>query len=247
MLALRTKGIIENTGDEETAKVLRILHGAIPILNNQMCRILNVRQIQILCIYCNKEMHNSSVTGKLSKLILPHCYFSRKLLLSSEHLYCIERSGITNYRLLGFDNFSILKPDTSSTSIFNNDLINMSVQLKLSPELLQTSLQGISECTSSPDGYRVAGALLEETLQDVKHMSSHCSLSRKPTEDTHGIDKVKEKGISNNFIYRLVQRIKGQAQVKEYIWVCKHKWKRSSSGGKESAVLTKVKKRNSSS
>jgi hypothetical protein len=77
MLALRTEGVIEKTGDEETAKVLGILHGTIPILNNQMCRILNVRQIQILCINCNKEMHNSSVTGKLSKLSLPLSYFSR--------------------------------------------------------------------------------------------------------------------------------------------------------------------------
>jgi hypothetical protein len=125
----------------------------------------------------------------------------------TEHLHSIERSRVGHNSLLGGHDLSVLQSDTSSSAIFDNNLVNMSIQLDLSTELLQSADKSVTQFAGSSERNRVASALLKETLQNVKHMRRHGSLGRETAEDAHGIDKVTQERNSHNSIDSLVEGV----------------------------------------
>mmetsp|Transcript_3883 Transcript_3883/g.10998 ORF Transcript_3883/g.10998 Transcript_3883/m.10998 type:complete len:593 (+) Transcript_3883:350-2128(+) len=244
VLSFGANGLVEQGGDEERAKILRVLHRSIPILHDKVGRVLEVGQIQTSGINTEEQMRNGTVTRQGAEIVPPLGQFLGLPLLLGHQLDSIERCGIGNDGLASRDDIAIFKSNANGTAILDEDLVNVSIELKLATELLQTTLKSLAELGGTTDWNGKGGRLLEKTLKDVKNMCRHGALGGETAEDAHAIDEVANKGDGDNFIHRLGQIIEGQGQIGEDVGVLDNEWESTSRRGEETSVLTKVQKSN---
>mmetsp|Transcript_17289 Transcript_17289/g.38254 ORF Transcript_17289/g.38254 Transcript_17289/m.38254 type:complete len:321 (-) Transcript_17289:517-1479(-) len=188
-------------------------------------------------------MADSSVPRQFANFTSPLGQLLPLAFLLRHQLHRVERSGIRDYRLLGLDYLSVLQPNTHSTSVFDQNLIDMRVQLQLASVLLETALQGLAQLARSSDGYAESGLLFEEPLEDVQQVSRHGSLGRETAEDAHRVDKVPQERHGDELVNRLGQIVERQREVTEHIGVGQNEGQRAGRRGEESRVLTEVQKR----
>mmetsp|Transcript_28964 Transcript_28964/g.61202 ORF Transcript_28964/g.61202 Transcript_28964/m.61202 type:complete len:352 (+) Transcript_28964:1222-2277(+) len=77
-------------------------------------------------------------------------------------------------------------------------------------------------------------------------MCRHGSLGRETAEDAHGINEVTKEGNSDELVNSFGKIVEGQRQIAKDIRVGKHEGQGTSSGGKETRILTQVQKCHSS-
>ena len=116
----------------------------------------------------------------------------------------------------------------------------MRVQLQFAAKLLQAALQRVSHFAGPTNGNRVAGRFFKESLEYVQHVSGHGSFGWETAENAHGIDKVVEEGDRDDFVDRLVQRIKSEWEVQKDIGMRGHKRETSSSCRQKAGVLSQI-------
>ena len=245
VLSFGANGLVEQGGDEERAKILRVLHRSIPILHDEMGGVLEMGQIQTSGINAEEKMRNGTVTGQGAEIVPPLGQFLGLILLLRHQLDRIERCGIGNNGLASLDDIAILKSNANGATILNEDLINASIELELATELLQTTLKSLAELGGTTNWNRKGCRLLEEALENVKDMCRHGALGGETTEDAHAIDEVANKRHGDNFINRLGQIVEGQGQVGEDVGVLSNEGESTSRRGEETSVLAEIQKCNS--
>uniref|UniRef100_A0A7S2SQR0 Uncharacterized protein n=1 Tax=Rhizochromulina marina TaxID=1034831 RepID=A0A7S2SQR0_9STRA len=77
VLALGAHRRVKKRRDEEGAKVLRVLQGSAPILHDKVCRILDVGQVQALCVNRKEEVHDCTVARELPQTVFPFLHPGR--------------------------------------------------------------------------------------------------------------------------------------------------------------------------
>jgi len=117
-----------------------------------MSGIVEVGKIQASGINTKEKMRNGAVAGEGAKIVPPLGQFLGLAFLLGHEFDSVEGSGIGNDGLASLDNIAILQSNTNGTAILNEDLINVSIELKLATELLQTTLKGLSKLGGATDG-----------------------------------------------------------------------------------------------
>ena len=184
------------------------------------------------------------MAGQGAEIVPPLGQFLGLPLLLGHQLDSIERRGIRNNGLASFDDIAILESNTNGAIILNENLINVSIELELATELLQTTLKSLAELGGTTNWNRKGCRLLKEALENVKDMCRHGALGGETAEDAHAIDEVANKRDSDNFINRLGQIVEGQGQVGEDIGVLGNEGESTSSCGEKTSVLAEVQKSN---
>mmetsp|Transcript_3277 Transcript_3277/g.7389 ORF Transcript_3277/g.7389 Transcript_3277/m.7389 type:complete len:478 (+) Transcript_3277:832-2265(+) len=188
-------------------------------------------------------MRNGPVPRKLANLISPISQFLWLVLLLRHEFYGIKRRGVADYSLAGLDHISILETHSHRSSVLDENLVDVGIQLQLSAILLQTPLKSISQLARPSDRNGEGRRLLEEAFQNVEQMCRHGSLGGEPAEDAHGIDKVPQKRHGHEFIHRLAQIIKRQRQIGKDIRILQHKRQTPRRGGQKPRILPEIQQR----
>mmetsp|Transcript_24042 Transcript_24042/g.43136 ORF Transcript_24042/g.43136 Transcript_24042/m.43136 type:complete len:241 (-) Transcript_24042:787-1509(-) len=205
-----------------------------------MGRILNVTQIQTLCINRQKQMRNGTMPRQSPHFVPPLRQSLRFTLRRRHQLDCIKRSSIRNHRLLRLDDTSILQTHAHGPSIFDEDLIDMCIQLEFSAKFLKAALECISQFARSPDRNRESCRLLEESFEDVQQMGGHGAFGGETAEDAHGIYKVFQKWDRDVFLRCFGKVIERQRKVSKDIGMGEYERQRTSGGRKETNILTEI-------
>jgi hypothetical protein len=190
--------------------ILGILHRSVPVLDDQLCRIVDHGQVEALRINSQKQVRDGSMAGKGSEIVSPLGQFLRFLRLFGHHFHGVEGCRVRDDGLAGFDDLSVLETDTDGTSVFDQNFVDVGVHLELSSEFLETPLDGFTQLRGSSNGDRKGGVFLEESLEDVQDVGRHGTLGGESAKDAHEIDKVANEGNGNDFVDGLRQVVEGQ-------------------------------------
>ena len=170
--------------------------------------VFEVRQIEPRSVDAKEQMTNSTVTGQCTHIISPLGELCGFIVLLRNHLDCIEWSGITDDGLASLDHISILQANSRSASVLNNDFIHMSIKLKFSTKLFETSLKSFAKLGCSTNGNAKGCRFFEKAFKNVQNMRRHGSLGGETAKDAHAIDKVANKRDGDDFINSLGKIVK---------------------------------------
>mmetsp|Transcript_42904 Transcript_42904/g.130563 ORF Transcript_42904/g.130563 Transcript_42904/m.130563 type:complete len:480 (+) Transcript_42904:356-1795(+) len=202
--------------------------------------ILDVGQIQPLGVDSEEQVRNGAVTGETPELVAPLGQILRLLLLLGHHLDGVERSRVGYDGLPGLDDLAVLESDAGGPAVLDDDLVDVSVHLKLTAELLESALERLPELGGAADGDREGGRLLEESLENVQNVGRHGSLGGEAAENAHEIDEVADEGDGDDFVDGLGEIVEGEGKVGEDVGVLDDEGEGSGGGGEESGVLSEV-------